>query len=437
MLDAAVKAQSQADGMIPVKAFTAGAPLRPVGCLRRGFGASTVTGVRSCDLGVLSGGALALCPPWLLIRDRRVGKDRLIFVHEPWETKRLSILLLLYSSDVAMGKQVGNAPEAARPARGPWWRSKKFIIAAAVAAALIIIALAVGLGVGLTRGKGGQDDQGEEPRPPGSGVNRTTLYKPKAGTPWQIILSKPVKLADDGAVTPRTEVYDLDMFDNDADSFVRLYNAGIKVICYFSAGTYEEWRSDKDRFDQADMGKPLDDWPGERWLNVSSPSVRDIMKERIKLAASKGCLAIDPDNVDGYQNDNGIGLTSEQAVDFVKFLSDEAAAYNMSTGLKNAADIIHDVIDVVAFSVNEQCVENSECESYSPFIEAGKPVFNIEYPKDAGSTRGVSATMSTDICSRRGKSKGANKFSTVIKKKNLDGWVEYCDKKVFTTDIFS
>ncbi|KAK8924333.1 hypothetical protein H634G_06468 [Metarhizium anisopliae BRIP 53293] len=338
-----------------------------------------------------------------------------------------------------MDNDLQDTAKPLRPARAPWWRSKKFIIAAAIAAALIIIGLAVGLGVGLTRGKGGDDggDNGQEPPGGDSGVNRTSMYKPKAGTTWQIILSKPVKLGNNGEVTPKMEAYDLDMFDNDAESFVQLHNAGVSVICYFSAGTYEDWRSDKDKFDQADMGKPLGDWPGERWLNVSSPTVRDIMKARIKLAASKGCLAIDPDNVDGYQNDNGLGLTTEQAVDFVKFLSSEAASYNMSTGLKNAADIIDDVLDVVAFSVNEQCVENSECESYAPFIQAGKPVFNIEYPSDAGAARGVSSAVSTDICSRRGKSQGAENFSTVIKKMNLDGWVEYCDQKVFTTDIFS
>ncbi|OAA44129.1 endo alpha-1,4 polygalactosaminidase precursor [Metarhizium rileyi] len=339
-----------------------------------------------------------------------------------------------------MDKEPQDASKATRQAAGSWKRSKKLFVALAVLAALIIIGLAVGLGVGLTRGKdddGNDGGDGQQTQPPGSGVHRSSIYKPKVGTTWQIILSKPIKLDDGVNVTPKTEVYDLDMFDNDAATFVKLYNAGIKVICYFSAGTYEEWRSDKDKFDQADLGKPLDDWPGERWLNVSSPTVRDIMKERIKLAASKGCLAIDPDNVDGYQNDNGLGLTSEQATDFVRFLANEAASYNMSTGLKNAADIIDDVMDVVSFSVNEQCVEQGECQSFAPFIKAGKPVFNIEYPGDAGASSGVRASVSGDICSRSGKSQGAENFSTVIKKMKLDGWVEYCDKKVFTTDILS
>ncbi|POR39124.1 Uncharacterized protein TPAR_00684 [Tolypocladium paradoxum] len=321
----------------------------------------------------------------------------------------------------------------ARPKRS-LLRSKKFLIGIAALVAVIVIALAVGLGVGLTRNRRGGD--ADNVPPAGPGINRTAIWKPQVGTPWQIILSKPIKLSgNDGAVTPDTKVYDLDLFDNDADTFLKLHNAGINVICYFSAGSWEDWRADKAKFDKADMGNELDGWPGEKWLNVSSPSVRNIMKERIKLAASKGCMAIDPDNVDGYQNDNGLGLTSDAAADYVKFLAKEAASYNMSTGLKNAADIVEDVLDVVQFSVNEQCIELAECESFAPFIKAKKPVFNIEYPQ--GAPDGLSVQVTDDICSRKGNATGTDGFSTVIKKMNLDGWVQYCDGNRYTTPINS
>lgn len=205
------------------------------------------------------------------------------------------------SDILKMSKEMAQDLKQARPSQAPWWRTKKVLIIAAVVAALTVIGLAVGLGVGLTRGGDG-DEHGEspEPQPPGPGPNRTSIWKPAVGTSWQIILQKAIKLSNDGAVTPDTEVYDLDVFDNDAETFAKLNSSGIKVICYFSAGSYEDWRDDKGKFEQSDMGKPLDGWPGERWLNVSSPKVRSIMKDRIKLAASKGCLAIDPDNVDGY-----------------------------------------------------------------------------------------------------------------------------------------
>ncbi|KYK60817.1 endo alpha-1,4 polygalactosaminidase precursor [Drechmeria coniospora] len=323
--------------------------------------------------------------------------------------------------------------------KAPNSRKKKFILGIAVLVVVVVVALAVGLGVGLSRNKGDENEsKNDEKTPPSAGgsINRTSIWKPEVGTPWQIILSKPIKLSsDDGAVSPNTTVYDLDMFENDAESFRKLINAGINVICYFSAGSWEEWRDDAAKFDKKDLGKELDGWPGEKWLDVRSDSVRSIMKERIKLAASKGCMAIDPDNVDGFQNENGLGLTANDAADFVKFLAGEAASYNMSTGLKNAADIIDDVLDVVHFSVNEQCIEMAECPSFAPFIKAGKPVFNIEYPE--GAPDDLSAQVTTNICSHRGNAAGTEGFSTVIKKMNLDGWVEYCDGNKFDTPINS
>lgn len=72
------------------------------------------------------------------------------------------------------------------------------------------------------------------------------------------------------------------------------------MLCYFSAGSYENWRPDAAQFTQSDLGLDLDGWAGEKWLNTNSENVRRIMKDRIDLAKEKGCDGVDPDNVDGY-----------------------------------------------------------------------------------------------------------------------------------------
>ncbi|KAG5756254.1 hypothetical protein H9Q69_000591 [Fusarium xylarioides] len=305
---------------------------------------------------------------------------------------------------------------------------------------LVIVALAVGLGVGLTRGKGGNNsddtanseaDDSTEPYLKA----RSSLWQPKVGSQWQIVLLKPIKLSKDGSakdLKPNVGIYDLDLYDNDAETFAALHKAGKKVICYFSAGSWEDWRDDKNQFKKADLGKTLDGWPDEKWLNLRSTNIRNIMKKRIKLAAQKGCDAIDPDNVDGYQNDNGLKLTKKDSIDYIKFLAAEAAKYNMSTGLKNAGDIISSVLPYVQFSVNEQCVEYSECETFAKFIKAKKPVFNIEYPKGAPK---VKESDRKAICSKKGKAKGTEGSSTVIKKMNLDGWVMYCTGNTYQTAV--
>jgi hypothetical protein len=202
------------------------------------------------------------------------------------------------------GKPDADAAAMEKPAKKPWSLRKKLLVVAVIAIA--VIALAVGLGVGLTRGgndDGGDSDQGGsggDDNVPENGPDRDEAWKPKVNDSWQIILKYPLDLQSDGDINPDVAVYDLDLYENDVETFRMLQDAGKKVICYFSAGSWENWRDDKDDWDEADLGKELDGWPDERWVNVSSPGVRDIIKGRIELAWRKGCDAIDPDNVDGF-----------------------------------------------------------------------------------------------------------------------------------------
>ncbi|KAK5987402.1 hypothetical protein PT974_11529 [Cladobotryum mycophilum] len=316
----------------------------------------------------------------------------------------------------------------------PLW--KKLVLVVGAILVVIVIALSVGLAVGLKKAKGGDghsnsgSDGSNDPGHPRIGPNRTTTWQPKVNATWQIVLKGAIKI--DNTASPDVDVWDLDVFDNDVQTFKALQDAGKKVICYFSAGSWEDFRPDKDKFDESDLGKPLDGWPHERWLNLSSASVRNVMKERIRLAWSKGCDAIDPDNVDGYQNNNGLGLTKQDSIDYMKFLHKEASSFHMAVGLKNAGDIIPDLLDVIDFSVNEQCAQYTECETFSAFIKAGKPVFHIEYPSGAPK---IDPKKAGELCSNAGIGTGSANFSTVLKKMELDGFVQYCDGKRYDTPL--
>ncbi|PNY30074.1 Uncharacterized protein TCAP_00016 [Tolypocladium capitatum] len=251
-------------------------------------------------------------------------------------------------------------------------------------------------------------------------INSTSrsIWRPKVGATWQIMLSVP--LDPNKAISPDVDVYDLDMHLNNATAIKRLHDAGKKVICYFSAGSYENWRDDKGDFKPEDLGNGVVGWPGEWWLQLSSPNVRKIMAKRVKFAADLGCDAIDPDNMDGYQNDNGLGLTAQDSISFVSFLTAEAAKYHMSTGLKNSANIVTSLVDTVDFAVNEECAAHSECQIFSAFIQAGKPVFHIEYPDGAPD---VESDTADTMCNPS----GGDRFSTVMKLLTLNAWVEYCN----------
>ncbi|KAJ5603680.1 hypothetical protein N7537_006636 [Penicillium hordei] len=205
-------------------------------------------------------------------------------------------------------------------------------------------------------------------------TSTAAIWQPAAGVKWQIQL---VDAVEDTTID--TDIWDIDLFDNTAEKIAALHNKGRKVICYFSAGTYEDWRPDISKFDTADFGSNLDEWPGERWLNIKSSSVRAIMSSRLDMAKQKGCDGVDPDNIDAYGNENGLGLTEADSIDFLTFLASESHSRGMSIGLKNGGDIIGSVIDKMQWSVNEQCAQYDECKTYAAFTEVNKPVFHIEY----------------------------------------------------------
>ena len=143
------------------------------------------------------------------------------------------------------------------------------------------------------------------------------------------------------------------------------------------------------------------------------------MSARFALASSKGCDGVDPDNVDGYDNDSGFDLTPSTAVDFLTFLAIGAHGYNMSIGLKNAGAIVNATVDFLQWEVNEQCVQYQECDLFQPFVAAGKPVFHIEYPESAPA---ISSNTKNSVCD----DSSAQGFSTVLKEMDLNDWVEDC-----------
>jgi hypothetical protein len=182
--------------------------------------------------------------------------------------------------------------------------SRRSIIVAGVVAALVIIGLAVGIGVGLGINHGSDDNEpGSSPTPTSipTPTGNSTSWQPAVNSTWQIVLKEPIEISSQNKTTePDVEVWDIDLFTNSNDTIRLLHGLGKRVICYFSGGSYEPYRPDSSLFRSQDLGKALDGWGDEKWIDIRSDNVRDIMAKRIKLAKDKGCDAVDPDNVDGY-----------------------------------------------------------------------------------------------------------------------------------------
>ncbi|SHE72044.1 hypothetical protein SAMN02745157_0786 [Kaistia soli DSM 19436] len=207
-------------------------------------------------------------------------------------------------------------------------------------------------------------------------------WTPKPGGSWQLQLQGTVNTGYD------VDVYDIDLIDTPQATIDALHRRGRFVVCYFSAGSSEDFRSDVGVFQPSDLGKKLDGWEGERWLDIRSANVRRFMIERrLDLAAAKACDGVDPDNVDGFANNSGFPLTSEDQASYNRFLAAEAHRRNLKIGLKNDLEQVAALVDAFDFAVNEQCHAFRECDRLRPFAAAGKPIFNVEYQGDGLKSR--------------------------------------------------
>ncbi len=174
-------------------------------------------------------------------------------------------------------------------------------------------------------------------------------------------------------------VYDIDLFDTPTSTIQQLKAQGRTVICYFSAGSWEDWRPDADDFPTSTLGKS-NGWPGEKWLDVRQIELlRPIIEGRLDLAVSKGCDAVEPDNVDGYQNITGFSINADQQIAYNSFLAAIAHERGLSVGLKNSVELIDSLEPYFDWALNEECMRYNECDGYSTFINANKAVFHVEY----------------------------------------------------------
>lgn len=232
-----------------------------------------------------------------------------------------------------------------------------------------------------------------------------TTGKMPVGTTWNYVLTQ----APDLSIS--VGAYDIDGNDNSASVVASIHAKGRKAICYMSAGTWEDWRPDANKFPASVKGS-TNGWPGERWLDIRNLSVLGpIMTARMDECKTKGFDAVEFDNVDGYSNSTGFPLKASDQITYNTFLANEAHKRGLAAGLKNDVDQVQQLQPSFDFAINEQCWQYNECGPYAAFINAGKAVMNVEY----------SAQPST-YCP---KAKAA-KIVSIKKKLNLDNSVTFC-----------
>jgi hypothetical protein len=221
--------------------------------------------------------------------------------------------------------------------------------------------------------------------PNGTNYSRVTTADP-SGAHWALpkALTWYWQLTGTVNTSHNANAYDIDGFDNTASTVASLHAGGHHAICYIDVGTWENWRSDASSFPSGLRGNN-NGWPGERWLDVrpSGPyyaTLKAIMTARFQMCKQKGFDAVEPDNMDSYDgNDPGFPTTASDQLTYDEWVADEVHNIGMAVFQKNDPNQASQMVGHFDGAIDEQCNEYSECSSFQPYVNAGKPVLNAEY----------------------------------------------------------
>jgi hypothetical protein len=216
-------------------------------------------------------------------------------------------------------------------------------------------------------------------KPPTSGIK---ALRPGTSWNWQIDGSVDLNILD--SARGAQKMLDVDMENTSASTISAIKAKGIVAICYIETGSWESYRSDAGNYPASVLGKTMGGYPDERYVDIRSQAVKDLVVKRLDVAKSKGCDGIEPDIDDSYfegNNATGFPITYADQVNFNKYIAAAAHARGMSIGLKNGADaqFVNDMQPYTDWALNEQCNQYDECAPYSAFVKAGKAVFQVEY----------------------------------------------------------
>jgi endo-alpha-1,4-polygalactosaminidase (GH114 family) len=240
-----------------------------------------------------------------------------------------------------------------------------------------------------------------------------TWWVPPVKATWQWQLTDhPIDRSFD------VDVYDIDLFDNSANTVAALHAEGRKVFCYISVGSWEDWRPDADQFPESIIGNDYEGWPGEKWLDIRQIDLlAPIIRARFDLCQAKGFDGIEPDNIDGFTNDTGFPLTYQDQLEYNIWLADEAHARGLSIGLKNDDEQAEDLLPYFDWAMTEDCFAEEWCDEMESFITAGKGVFAAEYTDQMSTWEFLSK-----VCPEAEEKSS----SAILKNRDLDAWRRAC-----------
>jgi hypothetical protein len=243
---------------------------------------------------------------------------------------------------------------------------------------------------------GGADDAGQtaDAGRPDGGVSDAAMTDSGTGlvwTPasdttfyWDLTNAPPDNTKNVGA-------YDIDGWNNTAGEVSTLHGQGKRVVCYMDVGTYEPCRPDSSDFPASLKGNAVQGWPGEFWLDVrpSGPNyaaLQAIMLNRFKVCQMKGFDAVEPDNLNSYDNNPGFPTSASDQLTYNEWVAATVHTLGLAVFQKNDTDQTTTLEPYFDGILDEECNKYSECSTLSPYLTSNKPAWNAEYTEDGETT---------------------------------------------------
>jgi endo-alpha-1,4-polygalactosaminidase (GH114 family) len=243
--------------------------------------------------------------------------------------------------------------------------------------------------------------------------DKTNWWQPKASTSFDWDLAD---LTNTDKFT--TDVVDVDAYTTSAEQVAELHAQGKKVIAYLSVGTFEKDRPDLDLLPKEIVGKVYPEWPDEKWLDIRQPEkLKPWLTSRFNMIIKKGFDAIEPDNLDSYDNETGFPITIDDTKRYCDYLIQLAHANGLSIGQKNVPDLSNEYASKFDWILTEDAFEQGWQDQVKEYIVLNKPVFAVEYTDNTSQQ-----TFDNSICPKA-KALG---YYAILKHRDLDKWTYTC-----------
>jgi hypothetical protein len=157
-------------------------------------------------------------------------------------------------------------------------------------------------------------------------------------------------------------------------------------VIYFNAGAWENFRIYLQPYPKEVIGKNMNGWEGEKWLNISDgrvfstlvKNIEDVV-QKIKIAYPNWVPKIDLDNLDSYNQKTGFKIDK---VDQIRYINEIVSWFHKrfdgGVCVRNCEEIIGEIHPDAVLC--EQGIQDNFLLNYA---NCDYPIFDIEYYKNS------------------------------------------------------